>query len=339
MTKTPGDFAVRPDGDAFFGPNLDSAQPFDLLSGLIRSVHLRSDGIFCCGPESPFAISFDHSGGILHVVEHGAFELQLTGERSARRYDEGDVVLLPTGKAHVIRHGRRTPARRLAAGDLNKELVHDPSRTLWLTGTFSFVESAGVQMLYGLPPLIELRGAGKLDLMWFNASAMCFAREQVSPAQGSAQIMSKLLELLFVYVLREWAERPGAVPSWLTGAVDPVIGEAITAIHAEPEVRWTIQRLAAESNLSRSAFAERFARCVGQSPAAYVTQVRLERASDLLMYTKEPLGVIATNVGYDSGAAFSRAFSRRYGASPSRWRHRARSSGEASANVHHHTRA
>src|SRR6516225_3752725 len=122
MTKTPGDFAGHPDGAAFFGPDLDSRQPFDLLSGLIRSVHLRSDGVFCCGPESPFAISFDHSEGILHVVEHGAFELQLTGERSARRYEEGDVVLLPTGKAHVIRHGRRTPARRLAADDLNKEL-------------------------------------------------------------------------------------------------------------------------------------------------------------------------------------------------------------------------
>jgi transcriptional regulator GlxA family with amidase domain len=178
-------------------------------------------------------------------------------------------------------------------------------------------------MLDGLPPLMELRGAGKLDLMWFNASAMCFAREQI-PTQDSAEIMSKLLELLFVHVLREWAEHPAADQVWLTGVVDPVIRGTIAAIHAEPEARWTVERLAAKSNLSRSAFAERFARRVGQSPAAYVTQLRLERAADLLLYTKEPVVVIATSTGYDSGAAFSRAFSRRYGMSPSRWRHRGR---------------
>ncbi len=93
------------------------------------------------------------------------------------------------------------------------------------------------------------------------------------------------------------------------------------AIHANPAHPWTVQRLADKCNLSRSAFSDRFVRTVGQPPATYIAQVRLEAAADLLQYTTENVGVIAREVGYDSEAAFSRAFSKRSGMSPSRWRH------------------
>jgi AraC-like DNA-binding protein len=104
--------------------------------------------------------------------------------------------------------------------------------------------------------------------------------------------------------------------------MDPVIGEAITAIHAGPGHPWTVQELADKCHLSRSAFSERFLRTVGETPAAYIAQVRLEKAADLLQYTNEAVGVIGSDIGYDSEAAFSRAFSKRYGMSPSKWRHR-----------------
>ena len=95
---------------------------------------------------------------------------------------------------------------------------------------------------------------------------------------------------------------------------------AITAIHADPGHPWTIERLAHKSNLSRSAFAERFARRVGQPPATYITQVRLATAANLLLDTPESIKTVATKIGYDSEAAFSRAFTKRYGMPPSRWR-------------------
>jgi AraC-like DNA-binding protein len=323
MTRTPEDFAVPPASHGSTRQHVDARPPLDLLSGVIRNVRLRSKDIFCCGPVAPFAISFDHPGGTIHIVEQGALELQLVGERSGRRYEEGDLVLLPTGKPHVVRHGTRVPARPLAASDVSHEVVKDFARTRWLTGTFSFEDSPGVQMLYSLPPLIELRGAGKSDVFtWFDASALCFAREWTLPSQGSAEILSRLLELLFLFALREAAERPDAAPGWLTGATDPVISEAITAVHAEPRLPWTVERLAAKSHLSRSAFAERFARRVGRPPAAYVSQVRLERARDLLECTTEPISLVAKEVGYQSEAAFSRAFSKRYNVSPSNWRYR-----------------
>src|ERR1700752_1359656 len=125
-------------------------------------------------------------------------------------------------------------------------------------------------------------------------------------------MLSRILDLLFIQILRAWAARPDATPAWLTGAMDPVIGDAITAIHADPAHPWTIERLAAKSNLSRSAFAERFVKRVGTPPAAYIAQGRLESAPDLLQHTNHSVGTIASQVGYDSEAAFSRAFSKRY---------------------------
>lgn len=145
-------------------------------------------------------------------------------------------------------------------------------------------------------------------------------KERVSPSQGSAEMISRVLDLLFIQVLRAWAVRPDATAGWLTGAMDPVIGDAITSIHADPAHPWTVERLAGKSNLSRSAFAERFARRVGTPPAAYIAQVRLESAADLLQYTTESISAIASEIGYDSEAAFSRAFSKRYGMPPTKWR-------------------
>jgi transcriptional regulator GlxA family with amidase domain len=133
-------------------------------------------------------------------------------------------------------------------------------------------------------------------------------------------MVSRILDLLFIQVLRAWATGPHATPGWLPGAMDPEVGTAITAIHSNPGHRWTIERLAHKSNLSRSASAGRFARRVGQPTAAYVARVRLSNAAELLLDTPKPVAAVATRVGYDSEAAFSRAFSKRYGMPPSRWR-------------------
>ena len=281
----------------------------------------------CCAPVTPFAISFGHLGGTLHIVNDGQFELHLDGERHAHRYERGDVILLPARGPHVIRGGKRVPARPLAPGDMRHDIVRGNTGTRWLSGTFSFDDSRGARLLHGLPPVIDLRGAGEQSLVWLNVSTEMLMQEKVSPSQGSPEMISRVLDLVFIQVLRAWAARPDATAGWLTGAMDPVIGDAITSIHANPAHPWTIERLADKSNLSRSAFAERFVRRVGIPPAAYIAQVRLESAADLLHYTTESISTIASEIGYDSEAAFSRAFSKRYGMPPSRWRRRAATPG------------
>jgi AraC-like DNA-binding protein len=320
MTDPPESFADRPGSGGLSVPDAGGSHGPDLLSGLLRNVRLRGEEIFCCAPVAPFAISFDHPGGTIHMVNEGKFELQLEGTTHVYRYERGDVILLPAGGTHEVRRGRRVPPRPLGESDVREEITRHGTGTRWLSGTFSFDDSRGGRLLHGLPPVIDLRGAGDQSLIWLDVSTEMLMKEKVLPSEGSAEMISRILDLLFIQVLRAWAVRPDAAAGWLTGAMDPVIGSAITAIHADPAHPWTIERLAAKSNLSRSAFAERFVRRVGRPPAAYIGQVRLENAADLLHHTTEPIGVIAREIGYDSEAAFSRAFSKRYGVPPSRWR-------------------
>ncbi len=320
MTETPEYFADRPNDGNRAQLAVGTERPSDMLSVLLRAVRLRGEQIFCCAPASPFAISFDHPGGTLHIVSQGEFELQVDGEPGSNCYKRGDVVMLPAGRVHTVRHGGLVSPRELAPGDVLLDTARHGEGTHWLSGTFSFHDSPAAQLLHGLPPLIELRGAGDQALVWLEVSSQMLVKETTDPSQGSLEMVSRILDLLFIQVLRAWATGPDATPGWLTGAMDPVVGTAITAIHSDPGHPWTIDGLAHKSNLSRSAFADRFATRVGQAPGAYVAQVRLSNAAALLLDTPEPVAAVAAKVGYDSEAAFSRAFSKRYGMPPSKWR-------------------
>ena len=320
MSDIPAPFAGRPDGEGPSPADPEAAQDLDLLSGLLRTVRLRGQEIFCLAPPPPFSISFANPGGTIHIVSEGKLDLELDGQQHTLHYHQGDVVLLPAGGAHVVRSGRRVAPRALKETDTRNEIVGHVSGTHWLSGTFSVDDSRGGRLLHALPPVIELRGARGQSLVWLDVSTQMLMHEKIAPSEGSAEMISRILDLLFIQVLRAWAAGPDACAGWLTGAMDPVIGGAITAVHANPGHPWTVQKLADKCYLSRSAFSERFVRTVGQTPAAYITQVRLDKASDLLQYTTETVSAISSDVGYDSEAAFSRAFSKRYGMSPSKWR-------------------
>jgi AraC-like DNA-binding protein len=325
MTQSPGNFADRPP-QAKTAPRAVDArteQSPDVLSVLLRAVRLRGEEVYCCAPEPPFAILFDHPGGTLHLVAQGELELDLEDGSASCRYERGDVILLPAGRPHTIRQGGPLTARPLSATDERLEVLAHGEGTRWLAGTFSFDDSRAAGLLHGLPPLIELRGAGDQSLLWLDVSTQMLMREKVEPSQGSREMISRILGLLFIHVLRAWATGPDAAPGWLPGAMDPVVGSAITAIHASPGHGWTIEQLADMASMSRSAFAERFTRRVGQPPATYISQVRLADAADRLLDTNDPVSAVGVKVGYDSEAAFSRAFSRKYGMPPARWRRQA----------------
>ena len=133
-------------------------------------------------------------------------------------------------------------------------------------------------------------------------------------------MVARILDLLFIQILRAWAAGTDAEPNWLAGALDPQLRLALSAIHRDPGHDWTVGELARACNLSRSAFAARFAARVGKPPATYLMHVRLDAATGLLRDTSLPVTLIAKNVGYTSEAAFSRAFKNRYGMPPARWR-------------------
>jgi AraC-like DNA-binding protein len=301
-------------------PEGETVQSRDVLSVLLRTVRLRGEEVVLCAPTSPFAISFDHPGGTIHLVSQGELDLQFDDDAASHHYRQGDVFMLPVGRPHVIRHGRRVSPRRLTAADSRVDQTLDEGRTRWLAGRFSADHSRAEDLLHRLPPLVELRGGGDPALVGLHVATQMLIKEMVEPTQGSREMISRILDLMFIQVLRAWATSGDATPGWLTGAMDPVVGKAIATIHANPAHRWTIEGLAQRSHLSRSAFADRFTGRVGEPPATYIARLRLANAASLLVDTPEPVNVVATRVGYESEAAFSRAFSKRYHLPPSRWR-------------------
>ena len=320
MTGTPEDFAVRPtDGDPAETSSNDFQHP-DLLSRLLRNIRLRGEQIYFCALEAPFAIAFDHAGGTIHILNEGNFDLQIEGEPDQRHYEQGDVILLPAGATHWVQRGQGAIPRHVGDLDVRDELRGPGNTSRWFSGIFSFEESQGSRLLHALPAVIDLRGAQNQSLEWLDVSTRMLMLEKLTPSEGSAEMISRILDLLFIQVLRAWSVKPHATAGWLTGAMDETIGDAITALHADPAHSWSVTQLAELSNLSRSAFSDRFVRTVGQSPVAYLTQLRLDSAADLLHNTTRPVASIAGEVGYDSEAAFSRAFSKQFGMPPSRWR-------------------
>lgn len=335
MTVPPGDLADRPASpvdllqpphgfadppaleDAALGLDANG-RPYDLLSELLRSVRLTGERIAAYGPLRTFSVGF--SGiGTLHIVDEGEVALRIDGVPHVERASHGDVILLPRGDPHRISDaGERARATARVGASGHDAPAPQPAR--WLCGTFTIGDPQASHLLASLPAVIILRGARGPALEGLEVARRMLLLEMQSPSQGSAVMVARILDLLFIQILRAWAAGTDAEPNWLAGALDPQIGPALSAVHRDPAHDWTVEELARACCLSRSAFAARFVARVGRPPATYLAHIRLGAAADLLRDTSLPVTLIGKNVGYTSEAAFSRAFKQRYGEPPARWR-------------------
>ena len=319
MTASPEQFADRPQTPA--------EQPHDLLSELLRSVRLGGERIDAYAPPRIFSIGFADIGS-LHIIEEGRLNLSIDADPQVYCVSAGDVVLLPRGDAHhvsdtgtrahaIVRAGATDAVDAMDAVDA-QDKAPEPAR--WLCGTFTIGDPKASHLLGSLPAVIILRGDGSPALEGLEVARRMLVFEMQSPSQGSAVMVARILDLVFIQILRVWAAGADAEPNWLAGALDPHTGPALSAIHKDPGCDWTVEQLARRCNLSRSAFAARFVVHVGKPPATYLAHVRLDAATHLLRDTSQPVALIAKNIGYTSEAAFSRAFKSRYGTPPARWR-------------------
>jgi len=321
LLQSPQEFADPPaPADAALGLGADS-QSHDLLSELLRSVRLSGERIIAYAPPRTFSIGFADIGS-LHIIEEGELVLRIDEDPHVEHVSRGDVVLLPRGDPHHISDtGKRAQAimpASAAENDAPGNNATEPAR--WLCGTFTIGDPQASHLLGSLPAVIILRGARGPALEGLEVARRMLVFEMQSPSQGSAVMVARILDLIFIQILRAWAAGTDAEPNWLAGALDPQIGLALSAIHRYPGHDWTVEELARACNLSRSAFAARFVDRVGKPPATYLMHVRLDAATDLLRGTSLPVTLIAKNVGYTSEAAFSRVFKNRYCTPPARWR-------------------
>jgi AraC-like DNA-binding protein len=174
------------------------------------------------------------------------------------------------------------------------------------------------------PAAMKIDFAGMPSGDWIGSTFAYAARTLTEGDPGAATVLAKLSELLFVEsVRRHLAKLPPEATGWLAGLRDPVIGRALSLLHARVQEEWTAEKLAHEIHMSRSSFAERFTAVIGQPPMRYLIRWRMQLARQRLRDSRDTVAQIAFAVGYDSEAAFTRAFRRECGAPPAIWRRQA----------------
>jgi AraC-like DNA-binding protein len=267
---------------------------------------------------------------MFHVLSASDAFLQVDGEIEPIPVRDGDVVLFPTGHPHSLYDAPSSPQTKLVHLDYNPQRGYqvvegagDGPKPLMLCGAFHFDYPNNFPLLHRLPKLIHISGAqGKLE-QGFTDIIRLIARESSSRQPGGEVMLNRLTELLFIQVIRLWAaQQADTSVSWFGALSDQPINAALSLIHQSPERTWKVQELADAAALSRSAFSARFTELVGEPPMTYLTRWRMLRATRLLRNDVR-MEQIAEQLGYESEAAFRKAFKREVGIPPAQYRKQA----------------
>ncbi|HJV50064.1 MAG TPA: AraC family transcriptional regulator [Noviherbaspirillum sp.] len=266
---------------------------------------------------------------VFHLLTEGQCGVRLPGASETWALQAGDVVIFPRGDAHLIGSDlQRAPMRAAGlvepadgGGLMRISYGGGGERTRFICGFLSGDPRLCRPLLDSLPPVVRVPLCDPDKVSWIAETMRFATQESSAPGLGSGVILSRVSELIFVEALRRYAAAlPEAQQGWLAGLRCPYISRALSLLHARPAHPWTVEELAAQAGLSRSALAERFQRLLGEPPLRYLTRWRLALAARQLRETQEPLIRIAERVGYESEAAFNRAFRREFGMPPAAWR-------------------
>jgi AraC-like DNA-binding protein len=264
----------------------------------------------------------------VHVVQRGSCWLRTSSEPGHIRLGSGDVVLIRGGVGHSICDDpKTTPAphkqvleampRRLAS--LPKSRVHET--TLVFCAKYLFQGTGAHPLTSLLPPLIHLAAHEAERHVQLQLLLQLLRHEAADAGSGSELVIPRLVDSLLVYVVRAWLEgQPVGAGGWFGALRDPAIAKALSLIHEQPQKPWSVASLARQVAHSRPTFARRFAELVGETPVAYLTRWRMCLATKLLTETELSLEEVAARIGYETAAAFSKAFRRSYGDAPGRFR-------------------
>lgn len=325
----------------------------DPLGKLLETVHLGGSLYFRSELGAPWGIEVPPSGvAQFHVVRRGRCWLRPCAGAPfpPQLLEAGDLVVLPHGSAHVLADDRDTPAvplPDLVPCDLASPEDLDCCRPMraggggapatLICGFFRFDTGLAHPLLDVLPTVIVLRGDGGRARRWLESSLDLIADEVTAARPGSAALVNRLTEALFIQVLQAYiAEADHASPSWLLGLRDTQVARALGAIHGDPRRDWSVASIAAEVGLSRSAFSARFREMVGEPPLQYLTRWRMQVAANHLRAGRLTLAEVADAVGYGAEASFARVFKRLVGEAPGAFRRRSRDharAGTAAASV------
>ncbi len=317
------------------------AEEQDIVSGVLRALHLETRIFGRLELGAPWAIRIPPGGDLFfYVVARGGtwLELEDAGPDASApiALSAGDVVLLRHRGGHVLRDIGRTASEvhTVARGECPLPTTPAPLRlggdgpvSTLVTGAFSFAAALPNVLLESLPAVLHAPAGDPRTTAQLTTAAQLILAESAAPGPGSGMLSARLAEILLIHALRARvrsretgdAHRPG-----LCALADPAIGAALKLLHARPAEDWTVERLAGEVAMSRSAFAAKFAELVGAPPLQYLTQWRMTEAAQRLREGEESVAQVADRVGYANAAAFMKAFTRVHGVGPGAYRRRYR---------------
>lgn len=301
-----------------------SAARNDVLSEVLTLIRLRGELVYTALLGAPWGLKFQPGPAHFLFVETGQAWITPAGERPMLA-GQGDLVLLPQGKGHAIADALDSPVEdieNIATENFDRDglvLRHGGggATTQLVGGFFSLEGSPLPAVMSALPPLIHIPRGDAGAPPWLVAISRFLLAEAQEPNPGSSLMISRLIDLLVIRTLRSWAAAEANRTGWLGGLGEERIGRVLSAMHADPFQRWTVQSLAEVATMSRSIFAERFVAAVGEPPLRYLSRWRLTIAADLLRGGGLKVTEAAYRCGYASDAAFSRAFKAHFGYPPS----------------------
>ena len=320
----------------------------DALSDLLKKVRLTGAAFFDVTAKEPWVVESPPREIILpqilpgadhliayHVVTAGRCFANIIGGEPMP-VEEGQVIVFTNGDPHVLSSSpgmRADPLqpKRLdgaTAGQLPFIINYrgeGPAFANFVCGYLACDAGPFNPLPENLPPVIKAGDSDRSGTGWLAQFIRLAIAESNGRRAGGESVLAKLSELMFIEVVRRHLEAlPPGQAGWLAGLRDPFVGKALSLVHGRPEQGWTIEELAKQVGLSRSVLAERFTALVGVPPMHYLAKWRMQIACELLSGGSTNIASIAGEIGYESEAAFSRAFKKIVGRPPSAWRRRLR---------------
>jgi AraC family transcriptional regulator, activator of mtrCDE len=303
----------------------------NVLDDILSTLNLKGVLYFRTDFSAPWSVAvpeFERAARF-HLVVQGSTQVTFRSGESVT-LGPGDIILIPRGRAHAIADGpgREPSSLETVIAETGYDgqgvLVlgeGDPHATTQMVcGHFSFRDGADHPILRALPEYLLMTAALRArEVVLDDVLRMIVQRVFVSDI-GSSAAVTRLSEIVFIELLRTGVHQSAALKSVVDAFSDPHIGRSLQLVHESPAEHWTVESLAASVGMSRSRFAERFRALIGMGPMAYLSDWRLQKSLSLLEESRCSVQEVASQTGYQSPAAFSRAFSGKFGIAPTQYR-------------------
>jgi len=303
----------------------------DALTHILRVVRLSPQPFQQCELFSPWRIEHSaHNNADLYMLEKGTCWLSILDTEQIIRLAVGDLVVISNSARYFLTNqpvaiGTTEPDLAKSGTELTRldHATDDPAGATQLCfGQFRPEIDIVYPIFSLLPPLIHIKNQDGQPIYWLATALRGITSEAQISRPGYEAVISRLMDILFIMVMRTWiVQHSPEEGGWLGALYDPHIGKSLNAIHGQPEKNWTVEALAKVSLMSRSIFAQKFTALVGEPPIKYLTRWRIQLSTTWLDQVNNfSLAQIAQRVGYTSSYAFSKAFKRLTGVSPTKYR-------------------